>query len=396
MKRLLKAVTFLLFAASLAWYLYPPIHRVLRLPAAIHAETELLAPTLTASDGGAIFVRETGDQRLTDVQNGSVSLKLFGVLPVRTLKRMADAATVLTGGDAVGVVLHTKGVQVVGLGEVQTEEGVFRPAEDAGIQKGDIILAINGESVRDASHFSTLCHAEMLMLTCERKGKTFHTQAWPKKGEDGVFRIGAWVRDSTSGIGTLTYVDEGDGNFAALGHGVTDVDTEELLYTANGFLTQAIIYGVRIGGYGEAGELLGEFSLKEGEAIATVEKNTDCGIFGTMRSDSENRTRVAVASKETVYRGEAVILSTIDGKTMEAYTVEIIRTDVQAGRNSNGMMIQVTDERLLTRTGGIVQGMSGSPILQDGKLVGAVTHVLVNDPTRGYGIFIENMLDAAG
>ena len=214
-----------------------------------------------------------------------------------------------------------------------------------------------------------------------------------KSSEDGKYHIGLWVRDSTAGIGTLTFYDADTGKFGALGHGITDIDTGTLMSVKSGEKLESDILGVKMSRSGVPGELKGVFS--EGRQLGTIESNTEVGIYGKLEKHAMQRMKgkmYPVGVRANIKEGPAVILSNIDGKKTEEYDIVIQKVSRQNLNGSKGMIIKITDERLLSTTGGIVQGMSGSPVIQDGKIVGAVTHVLVNDPTRGYGIFIETML----
>ena len=298
----------------------------------------------------------------------------------------------IPGGQAVGVAIHTQGVLVVGLGD---GAGV-----KAGLRAGDVLLSVNGRPLDSADILTETVNAaggQPLSIVMERGGKQQTVLATPQFDESSQsYRLGVWVRDSTAGVGTLTYYDPQTGRYGALGHAITDSDTGLILPVREGSVMDAEIVSVRRGERGMPGELKGSF-LREQLSLGNVKRNSAVGIFGTLDNVVRNAlypNGLPVGSKNDVHTGAATILSTVDGKNMVEYAVEI--TQVTRAGEQKSMVIRVTDERLLDMTGGIVQGMSGSPIIQDGKLVGAVTHVLVNDPTRGYGIFIENMLDAAG
>jgi stage IV sporulation protein B len=233
-----------------------------------------------------------------------------------------------------------------------------------------------------------------MILDVVRDGMELSFRLTPIQDETGCYRAGIWVRNNTQGIGTLTYVDE-DGNFGALGHGISDIDTGELLSISEGTLFDADVVSVIRGERGTPGELSGVIHYSEGHAIGNITGNTKNGIYGiidNITGITKGKTLYETAGQEEIKTGPAVIVCTVDGVSRE-YGIEIQQVRMNARDENKGMILKVTDERLLEVTGGIVQGMSGSPIIQDGKLVGAVTHVLVNDPTRGYGIFIENMLE---
>lgn len=299
----------------------------------------------------------------------------------------------IPGGQAVGVKLFSDGVLVVDF-----SEGVS-PARECGLKEGDIILACNGIDVASTEHLQQLLAEngdERATLSVQRGGKQLTLTATPSAGEDGTYRLGAFVRDSMAGIGTLTFYDPDSGVFGALGHGVTDVDTGKLMPLESGSTMDASVKAVKKGQSGSPGELRGEFDLLRDSG--TLYANTDCGIFG--QADTKNFTApkhdaLPVADRNEVRTGKAVILSNVSGTEVKAYDIEIEKV-FSASADTRNMLLRVTDKDLLSKTGGIVQGMSGSPIVQNGKIVGAVTHVLVNDAARGYGIFIDNMLAAAG
>lgn len=299
-------------------------------------------------------------------------------------------------GQVVGIQMDIEGVMVAGLSDVVTADGPVNPAAEAGIRAGDVILAVNSRTVTSARDFLN-CVEQIrdgeAVLTVKRDGKVQSFSVVPVRETDGAFRLGLWLRDGIAGVGTVTYVDPETGEYGALGHGVNDPETGLLLPLDAGTLCRAQVVDVMPGKTGEPGELCGCF--EPAAVVGSVEDNTGCGIFGVM-NDGFRCTGPAlpVAGAGEVRPGAAVIRSCVDGQTVSEYDVEICPAGIIAGEGRD-LLVRVTDPELLTRTGGIVQGMSGSPIIQDGKLVGAVTHVLVNDPTKGYGILIENMLDAA-
>ena len=296
-------------------------------------------------------------------------------------------------GHTVGVKLFADGVLVVGLSDGDT------PAKESGLKEGDIVLAFNGTDIGSTEHLQQLLaeNGEARATMSVRRGaKTLTLPVTPEETGDGAYRLGAWIRDSMAGIGTMTFYDSQSGVFGALGHGVTDVDTGKLMPLERGSIMDATVKAVKRGESGSPGELRGDFDLTRDSGSLCA--NTDCGLFGRLEGESNAVTTqkaVPVAAKGEIKTGRATILANCDGDEVREYTVEIERVYPGASPTRN-LLVRVTDPALLEQTGGIVQGMSGSPILQDGKLVGAVTHVLVNDAARGYGIFIENMLDAAG
>ncbi len=393
MKRLSRVFSALIAALLSAWYFSPQVYRILHLPDSIDANTSLYAPALAARSADARLVRESGDARLLNEANTSVTISLFGLLPLKTVTVSSHTRTVNVGGEAVGVILKTRGVQVVGFERIETEDGSVCPAISGGLKEGDMICAVNGEEVRGSDHFAMLCENVngTCVFSCQRDGETIEVTVTPVRDRYGTARIGAWVREGTSGIGTLSFYDPNTLAFAALGHGVNDVDTQKLISPATGFLSDASILRIRKGDGNTAGELIGQFSIREQDAVALVERNTGFGICGTLTSFVDRVMRsVEIAPANAAHRGDAMILSMVDDE-IRAYAVRVIRVDVQSSPGTRGMMIEITDPTLLEKTGGIVQGMSGSPLLQDGRLIGVVTHVFLNQPTRGYCIYAEQM-----
>lgn len=296
----------------------------------------------------------------------------------------AAGRTLVPGGYTVGIKLYAQGLMI-------TEVEHDTPAQRAGLRKGDVIMSADGKKLSSAQALlGSIQTSEPVVVRVERNGKEAEFLVTPEKTQSG-YRLGILVRDHIAGIGTVTYYDPADGSYGALGHGVSSLDGTQLLMMQSGFLVRSSVAEVRAGTRGTPGELHGLFDVTD--AVGTVEKNTAYGIFGTM---TQPRTGQAIetASAEAVSAGPAEILSNVEGDAVQRFSIRIERVDKDA-KNGRNLLITVTDEALLAKTGGIVQGMSGSPILQNGKLVGAVTHVLVNSPAQGYGILIDNMLQAA-
>ena len=302
-------------------------------------------------------------------------------------------------GRAVGIKLFSDGVLVVGLSALDTPEGPASPGRTSGLKAGDVITHMDGsevDTIEEVQDHLAQHPGKQMTLQVQRGEESLQLSAQAVKTTAGRYQLGVWLRDSMAGIGTLTFYDPDSGVFAALGHGINDVDTALLMPLEAGSILGATVSDVKKGAAGEPGELHGDFDLTAdlGELYA----NTDQGIFGYLEDEglTRNLQPVPVAGRDEVQEGRATILSNVAGDTVEEYEVEITQLYPEKSGDSRNLMLRVTDLRLLEATGGIVQGMSGSPILQNGKLVGAVTHVLVNDPTRGYGILAENMLSAAG
>lgn len=298
-----------------------------------------------------------------------------------------DARMLVPVGHTVGIKLFARGVVVVKLSDGGT------PAKECGLQTGDVIVKCGGVSVTSTEQFQALLQKNgdaSTDLQVRRDGDSMTLAVEPEQNDQGVYCIGAWIRDSMAGIGTMTYYDPATGVFGALGHGITDVDTALLMPFSNGSILPSTVKAVKKGEAGSAGELRGDFDLSRD--LGDLYANTDCGIFGTLETaDYGLGEAVPIGEAKP---GTAVIRSNVEGDSVEEYAVEILKV-VSNAADGRDLVLSVTDPDLIAATGGIVQGMSGSPIIQDGKLVGAVTHVLLNSPEKGYGISIQRMLEAA-
>lgn len=318
--------------------------------------------------------------------SGAFCLMLSAVFTVP-----AFAEELVVGGQAVGIQISTEGVLVAGLSQVETVDGTASPAEDAGLKQGDVIIKIDGKAVYDAA--SVIAAVESagdgpLTLSIKRGEKFLSLEILPAEAAEGKRMLGLLLRDGLSGIGTLTFYEPDSGSYGALGHSVNDTDTRTNLPIREGSITEAQIVSVKPGAAGEPGELNGAADLSR--VLGSVEKNTDVGIFGRFYSNLDGQ----LMETGLIAAGPASLISTVSGSQKRMYSVEINRVYREAG--STHAMLTVTDPELLSITGGIVQGMSGSPIIQNGKLVGAVTHVFVNEPDKGYAVSIQDMLRAAG
>ncbi len=302
--------------------------------------------------------------------------------------------TLIPCGFSVGITLSTDGVLVSELSADSTA-----PSQKAGLKPGDIIRKCGDKkitSVQDLNNAISKSNGKETALTIIRNGKKIETFIIPKKEKANAdYKIGAWVKDAASGIGTLTFYDPKTKTFAALGHGICDPETGDIISATDGEIMNATIVSVNKGEKGIPGELNGVIS-EESTVIGKITKNTPCGVFGKISDEfSCDNTEKEIGTRQTTKTGTAYILSNIEGKKTEKFDIEIKKVLPKSDSFQKGMVIEITDKKLIEKTGGIVQGMSGSPIIQDGKIVGAVTHVFVNSPTRGYGIFVEDMLSNA-
>ena len=323
-----------------------------------------------------------------------MDLKVLGIIPAKQIKvRVVDEMYVAVMGTPFGIKIFTEGVLVAGFSEVKTEKGKENPAKAAGLKEGDFIISlygIEGYTTADVAGIIKKSEGGLIVAKIKQNGKYKTVSFYPVKSkDDGIYRAGVWVKDSSAGIGTMTFYSPTTNIVAGLGHGICDSDTGTLLSLSSGEFVTADIYSYKKGKAGKTGELNGSFS---GKKIADFDLNSEGGVYGTVACDINIDSLTQVALKQEVRNASGYILTTIDGNTPDYYSCNI---KVRNMDDTQSLIVEITDERLLSTTGGIVQGMSGSPIIQNGKLIGAVTHVLVDDPTKGYGIFAETMLELA-
>ncbi|MBE7021953.1 MAG: SpoIVB peptidase [Ruminococcaceae bacterium] len=336
--------------------------------------------------------------RLNETGTYETTVKLFGVIPVRTVAVQVEPKMRLAAcGNTVGIKIFTKGLVCVGTQALNTSEGhMVDLSREHDVRIGDILLKANDIELSSTEQLGELLaqsDGAPIHFVIRREGRELTKTISPVKTNEG-YKLGLWIRDSTAGIGTLTYYDPASGSFGALGHPITDSDTGALMPVSEGSLLKAAVVDVKKGKPGDPGELKGIFKTSEAP-LGMVMQNTEQGVFGVLDAPDETVKTYPVASRNQVNEGPATIISNIHEEETAAYKIEIQKVARYQSSGLKDLVIRVTDSRLLEETGGIVQGMSGSPILQNGRIVGAVTHVFVNDPTRGYGIFIENMLAEA-
>lgn len=330
------------------------------------------------------------DHNLTEKKE----LRLFGIFPIKTVSvTKTQRKYVVPGGIPFGVKLLSDGVLITAVSGINCNGKIVAPARDAGIKCGDTILSVNGQRVCSNEDVVKQMKEQ---VTLEVRHQNGNTQKYKLESahdpNDNSYKLGIWVRDSSAGIGTITFFDSANGTFGGLGHPVCDSDTGNMLALSQGSVVAAEIDGVVKGKNGSPGRLCGHFMpFKESGEIL---KNNETGVFGTLKNVKVTSDAIPVAFKQEIKTGKATVLTTVSGTKAEEFEIEIERIAL-SNRDTKNMVVHITDNRLLEKTGGIVQGMSGSPIIQDGKLVGAISHVFVNDPTRGYAIFAENMLKTA-
>lgn len=351
------------------------------------------------NDREAIFVEGRVAARECIEPSYYVTCKLFGMVPVKDIAvTIVEGEAVFAGGMTVGIYAKTRGILVIGMGEVTDWAGVKRTPAKNMIKEGDYIVSVNGNVVEEKEDLIKLVNEngkDTEVIGLFRNEKFMEVAVNAVLSEQNRYMLGVWVRDDMAGIGTLTFY-RSDQTFGALGHPINDGDTGEMLLMEEGKLYQTDIIGIKRGESGNPGELSGVISYGRDTYLGEIDTNSEIGIYGTLDGNLKNLevgTYCEIGYKQEIEMGPATILSAVSGELKE-YDILIESVNFGAAETNKGILLRVTDKELLELTGGIVQGMSGSPILQNEKIIGAVTHVLVNDPTRGYGIFIENMLDA--
>ena len=327
-----------------------------------------------------------------------MQVKLFGILPFKQVGiRVIEDRELIPVGVPIGIYVKTEGVLVVGTGEFASQgAGKVSPAKNI-LKSGDYVIKLNSTEVTGKDDLIMRienCGGEEQLLTIRRDAETYDVKIKPEKDRTGKYKIGVWVRDNAQGVGTMTYIDD-NGNFGALGHGINDVDTSTLMEMNDGTLYQTEIISIRKGAAGQPGEMTGMIVYSDDRILGDITSNSTRGIFGKCNQKAlalGTEDALPIGLKQEIEKGPAQILCTVDGTT-RYYDIEITELHLDHDNVNRGIELRVTDPELLSVTGGIVQGMSGAPIIQKEKFVGAVTHVLVQDSTRGYGIFIENMLE---
>lgn len=389
--------------------MFPGQNKLLHYVMPVHAKASI-NPQVAGINGrtdASLSVDLNKPLSINPKQTGTTELKLrlFGKIPFKTVKlQVVPDLKVIPGGQTIGVKVKSAGIMVVGHHLVKTGDNAqISPGEEAKLKLGDLIMEINGKRINDVTKVGPLAQeagesGKPLSLLVLRGKERFHTKLTPAYDQnDKAWRLGLYIRDSAAGVGTLTFYSPDHGVYGALGHVITDMDTQTPIVVGSGEILHSSVTSISKSQNGEPGEKRAHF--KEGRILGSVERNTSFGIFGRMNdlpSHSYRSEAVPVAFAEEVEEGPAEIWTVVGGQKVEKFQIRIVHVAKQTGPATKGLVIKITDPKLLERTGGIIQGMSGSPILQNGKLVGAVTHVFVNDPTSGYGCFIEWMLQDAG
>ena len=355
--------------------------------------------TLDSQDKVLSVSADTGEKTINKIGSENLSVSLFDKMFLKNIEvSVLPRTTVIPVGNIAGVKLYTSGVLVVGMSEIEGEDNkTYKPYQDTGIEEGDTIVKINNNvisSTDDLIENVNMSNGEKLELEYIHDEKTKECSITPIKTATDEYKLGLWVRDSAAGVGTVTFYEPSTQKFGALGHGITDIDTGELLNIASGEFVTAKVLNIKKGEDGNPGKIQG--TVEEQETIGEIAKNTEFGIYGKIKDMSslniDMSKEMEVALRDEIELGKATILCSLDNQTIGEYEIEITKVYKDNNYNNKSMEIKVTDERLIEKTGGIIQGMSGSPIIQNGKFIGAVTHVLVNSSTEGYAIFGDLMI----
>ena len=345
-----------------------------------------------------IILTSTKSAENQEIGTANLKVKLFNIFNVKDIDvSVIERTKVIPIGQVSGIKLYTSGVLVVGMSEIRGIDNIkHKPYENTGIQEGDTIVQVEDKSIKDTKDLVELVNlskGKEVNIKYKRNDEIMKCSIIPVKTGDKEYKLGLWVRDSAAGIGTMTYLEICTNNFAALGHGITDIDTGNIINISNGqFITTKVISIIK-GKDGNPGKIQG--SINEQSEIGTINKNTIFGIYGTVSDITKikmDNKEIDVATRNEIVLGEATILCSLDEEKAKEYKIQIEKIYLNNDYDNKSMLIKVTDEELIKKTGGIIQGMSGSPVIQNGKFIGAVTNVLINDPTKGYVVFGDLMV----
>ena len=334
-----------------------------------------------------------------EIDSYILDYKLFNLFNIKRLRvNVIEPDRYFAGGDSLGFSLQSKGIILIGGNYILSNNGIEKPFENSDLQTGDIITHINDIEINSVSDISVILDSydgNEMILTVNRQGQILKIAIKPALDKmTNTYKLGLWVKEDAVGIGTLTFVNATTKRFGSLGHSINDSETNECIEVSGGNIYHGRILGVKKGTSGKAGELIGSFNREN--IVGGVDKNCEYGVYGyidDVKDFTDNKTSIDIGGRLSAKPGKAKILTCIDGESIEEFDIEIIKTNFQSSSNQKSMVIRVVDDELIRRTGGIVQGMSGSPIIQNNKLVGAVTHVFVNDATKGFGLYIDWMLE---
>lgn len=359
----------------------------------------LLGIKIETKSAGNFNLKNTEETKQTDSNEEEIiklNVNLFGFKVKEISANLIDEKEVIPLGDLIGMKLYTNGILVVGMSEIYGKDNkAYKPYENCGIKEGDIIIKIDNKNIQSTEELMQCINSsegKELVITYTHKNETLETKITPIEIEKNNYKIGLWVRDTAAGVGTATFYDYSTKKIATLGHGIQDIDTEELINISDGDLTTTQIISIQKGQEGEAGKIQG--TIEEQKNIGTITKNTYYGVYGKI-TDTEmfkERKSVKIASRNEIQLGDAEILCELDNNEIKSYKIKIKKIYLNNNTNNKSMLLEITDEKLLEKTGGIIQGMSGSPIIQNDKLIGALTHVLIQNPKEGYAVFADQMI----
>lgn len=355
--------------------------------------------SLTSQDQDTVLTASNiNKQKISEAGVEKLRLNLFGNIKIKDVNvDVVPKTKVIPIGTAIGMKLYTKGVLVVGMSQIKdANDEKKRPYENSGIEQGDTIIAINNNEVSNTNELIeevNNSNGNAIAVKYEKNNETLETSITPVKSGN-EYKLGLWVRDAAAGVGTLTFYEPNTNSFMALGHGISDIDTEKIVDIASGELITASILTIKKGVKGTPGEIRG--TIENGNNIGKIGKNTNLGVYGTVTNKNylniSGMEEMEVATRSEIQEGKAQIICQLDNNGRKTYEIEIEKIYLANNTDNKSMLIKVTDKELLEKTGGIIQGMSGAPVIQNGKFVGAVTNVLVNDPTQGYAIFGDMMI----
>lgn len=337
-------------------------------------------------------------EKISNTGPNSLDLNLFGGIKLKDVSvDVIPKTTVIPLGNAIGMKLYTKGVLVVGMSQIDTDNNEKKkPYENSGIEQGDTILAVNNNEIENTEDLITevkRSNGNPITIKYLKENQTLETSITPVKSKD-EYKIGLWVRDAAAGVGTLTFYEPSTNVFMALGHGISDIDTEKIVDISSGELITANIISIVKGKKGTPGEIRG--SIESGNNIGKIYKNTNFGVYGNVSNKNilaiNSNQELEVAARDEIQEGKAQIICQLDNSGTRKYDIEIEKIYITNNENNKSMLVKITDSELLEKTGGIIQGMSGAPVIQNGKFIGAITNVLVNDPTQGYAVFGDMMI----
>lgn len=396
-KKLSIIILFLIIYVYVCYVAYLPSNYIIMEGENLEINT-LLGMSLISKEGSDLQAVQTvsniNKNKIEQIGKVDFSLNLFNLFEIKDVSvNIIPKTSVVPVGEAIGMKLYTDGVLVVGMSEIEGQ----RPYENSGIQEGDRIIQINENDINNTTELMqevNSSYGNEINIKYVHEEETITTSIKPAKNSNNEYKLGLWVRDAAAGVGTLTFYEPSTGMFACLGHGILDVDTTELITIANGELVTTNIINIQKGEKGTPGEIRG--TIESGYTIGQISKNTAFGVYGVLNAPSylsiSPNDAIEVASREEIQIGQAEIICELENGNREHYTIEIQKIFTGNNEDNKSMLLKVTDERLLEKTSGIVQGMSGAPIIQNGKFIGAITHVLVNDPTMGYGVFADIMI----